>query len=185
MYARIIIFGGKRRDADAGEDWIFPQVMEKIVEIVRTIPVDVSVLDLEEIVKLTKFQFDECNRRPLRSYGGRDGQRTIEQIVHVAVPQIPEQTARGAKVIPQELPPERIVEQTVKVMEEIDEVVRLIPQERIQQHTAEQRVIVPVLQVVKENNQSVSSTSDDTETSTNNQDGSEDSRGSSTSAVLS
>ena len=52
------------------------------------------------------------------------------------------------------------MEQTVKVIEEIDEVVRLITQERIQQRTVEQRVIVAVPQVVKEmeNNQSVSST---------------------------
>ena len=42
------------------------------------------------------------------------------------------------------------MEQTVKVTEEIDEVVRLIPQERIQQRTVEQIVVVPVLQVVKE-----------------------------------
>ena len=61
-------------------------------------------LDLEEIVKLTKFQFDDYNRRPLRSYGGRDEQRTIEQILHVTLPEIPEQTARGVKVIHQELP---------------------------------------------------------------------------------
>ena len=156
MYARMMIFGGRRRDADAGEDWIFTQVMAEIVETVRTIPVDVSAL----IVNLTKLHVDECNRRPLSSYGGRDGQRTIEQIVHMTVPQIPEQIARGANVIPQELPPERIVEQTVKVIEEIDEVVRLIPQERIQQRTVEQRVTVAVLQVVKEMgyNQSVSST---------------------------
>ena len=43
MYARMIIFGGTRRDADVGEDLIFAQVMAKIVEIVRTIPVDASV----------------------------------------------------------------------------------------------------------------------------------------------
>ena len=42
MYARMILFGG-RRDADAGEDWMSTQVMAKIVEIVRTILVDVSV----------------------------------------------------------------------------------------------------------------------------------------------
>ena len=52
------------------------------------------------------------------------------------------------------------MEQTVKVIGEIDEVVRLIPQERIQQRTVEQKVIVAVPQVVKEmgKNQSVSST---------------------------
>ena len=77
MYARMIIFGGSRRDADAGEDWIFTQVMAMIFEIVRTIPVDVTVL----IVNLTKLHVDECNRGPLSSYGGRDEQRTIEQIV--------------------------------------------------------------------------------------------------------
>ena len=84
MYARMIIFGGRRRDADAGEDCLFTQVMAEIVETVRTIPVDVTVL----IVNLTKSHVDECNRRPLSSYGGRDGQRTIEEIVHVTVPQI-------------------------------------------------------------------------------------------------
>ena len=40
MDARMIIFDGRRRDADAGEDWIFTQVMAKIVEAVRTIPAD-------------------------------------------------------------------------------------------------------------------------------------------------
>ena len=39
-----------------------------------------------------------------------------EQIVHVTVPQIPEQTASVVKVISQELCPERIVEQTVKAL---------------------------------------------------------------------
>ena len=65
----------------------------------------------------------------------RDEQRTIEQIVHATVPQIPEETARGVKVIPQELSPERIVEQIViiyvpQVVEEIAErtVVQIIPQ---------------------------------------------------------
>ena len=38
----------------------------------------------------------------------------------------------------------------LKSLRRIDEVERLIPQERIQQRTVEQRVIVPVLQVVKE-----------------------------------
>ena len=42
------------------------------------------------------------------------------------------------------------MEQDCQVIEEIDEVVRLIPQERIQQRTVEQRVVVPVCQVVKE-----------------------------------
>ena len=99
MFARIAIFGGRRRDADAGEDRIFPQVMAKIVEIVRTIPVDVSV---------------PRNRRPLRSYGGRDTQRTIEQSVHVTVLEIPEQTARVVKFIPQELDTAIQMQKTVK-----------------------------------------------------------------------
>ena len=33
----------RRRDADAGDDWIRPQVMAEIVEAVRMIPVDVLV----------------------------------------------------------------------------------------------------------------------------------------------
>ena len=33
----------RRRDADAGEDWILPHVMAEIVEVVRTFPVDVLV----------------------------------------------------------------------------------------------------------------------------------------------
>ena len=37
-----------------------------------------------------------------------------------------------------------------QVMAKIDEVVRLIPQERIQQRTVEQRVVVLVLRVVEE-----------------------------------
>ena len=52
---------------------------------------------MEEIV--IGGEVDEYNRRPLSSYGGRDEQRTIEQIVHVTVRQIPEHTARGVKVI--------------------------------------------------------------------------------------
>ena len=36
------------------------------------------------------------------------------------------------------------------IIEKIVEVVRLIPQERIQQRTVEQTVVVPVLQVVQE-----------------------------------
>ena len=83
-----------------------------------------------------------------------------------------------------------------QVMAEIVEVVRLIPQERVHQRTVEQIVVVPVLQVVKEmievdqiiprvyHRLKRRCASDDTETSTNNQDGSEDSGGSSTSAVL-
>ena len=58
----------------------------------------------------------------------------LNKIVHVTVPQIPEQTARGVKVIPQALSPERIVEQIViiyvpQVVEEIVEetVVQIIP----------------------------------------------------------
>ena len=78
--------------------------MAEIVEAVRTIPVDVSVHRFGRNRQLTKFPVDECNRRPLSSYGGRDEQRTIKQIVHVTVPQIPEQNARGVKVIPQKLP---------------------------------------------------------------------------------
>ena len=43
-----------------------------------------------------------------------------------------------------------ITEEVPQVIEKIVEVVRLIPQERIQQRTVEQMVVVPVLQVVKE-----------------------------------
>ena len=37
-----------------------------------------------------------------------------------------------------------------QITEDIDEIMRLIPQERIQQRTVEQRVVVLVLRVVKE-----------------------------------
>ena len=42
------------------------------------------------------------------------------------------------------------IEYVRQVMEEIGEVVRLIPQERVQQRTVEQIVHVPVLRVVEE-----------------------------------
>ena len=42
------------------------------------------------------------------------------------------------------------IEYVPQVMKEIDEVVRLISQERVQQHTVEQIVHVPVPQIVEE-----------------------------------
>ena len=107
-------------------------------------------LDLEEIVNLTKLQVDECNRRSLSRYGRRDEQRTIEQIVHVTVSPSDGADCEGWQSDPSRTVPERIVEQTVKAIEEIDEIVRLFPEERIQQRTVEQIVVVTVLQVVKE-----------------------------------
>ena len=59
-------------------------------------------------------------------------QHTVEQIVHVPVPQIQEQIVGSVQVIPRELFPERMEEQIVDILvppivEEMAEVVRIIP----------------------------------------------------------
>ena len=62
-------------------------------------------------------------------------QRTVEQIVHVPVPQIQEQIVDSVQVIPRELFPERIEVQIVDIpvppiVKKIAEMVQIIPQER-------------------------------------------------------
>ena len=69
-------------------------------------------------------------------------QHTVEQIVHVPIPQIQEQIEESVQVIPRELLSERIEEQIVDnrvppIVEEIAEVVHTILQERFQQTTVE------------------------------------------------
>ena len=102
-----------------------PVVIEEITEVVHDSSRRVSAQIWNEIVN--GGEVDECNGGPLSNYEGARSTAHRSEIVHVTVPQIPGQIARGVKVNPQEMLPERIVEQTVKVIEEIDEVVRLIP----------------------------------------------------------
>ena len=82
-------------------------------------------------------------------------QLTVEQIVHVPIPQIQEQIVESVQVIPRELFPERIEEQIVDIpvpptVKDIEELVQIITQERSQQRTVNQLVGAPKAQVVEE-----------------------------------
>ena len=63
------VVASRRRDADAGEDLIFPQVMVEIVEAVRTILADVLVPQIWKNSS-TEVRLTSATDRLLSSYEG-------------------------------------------------------------------------------------------------------------------